>query len=67
VLQILTATAAGMVPSGTMRGKTSLERAGAVEIEACRVEPDPHGVEDRLVLRLQAAGETLIAFAVTQS
>lgn len=38
--------------------------AGADEVEACRVEPDPHGVEDRMVLRLQAAGETLIAFAV---
>jgi len=38
--------------------------AGAAEIEACRVEPDPHGVEDRAVLRLRAAGETLIACAV---
>lgn len=38
--------------------------ASVAEIEACRVEPDPHGVEDRLVLRLHAAEETLIAFAV---
>jgi Fe-S-cluster containining protein len=34
------------------------------EIEACRVEPDPHGVEDRLVRRFGAEDETLIAFAV---
>jgi len=34
------------------------------EIEACRVEPDPHGVEDRMVRRFRAADETLIAFAV---
>lgn len=34
------------------------------EVEACRVEPDPHGVEDRLVRRFQADEETLIAFAV---
>jgi Fe-S-cluster containining protein len=39
--------------------------AGADEIAACRVEPDPHGVEDRLVLRFQAEDETLIAFAVS--
>lgn len=31
------------------------------EIEACRVDPDPHGVEDRLVRRFQAEEETLIA------
>ena len=34
------------------------------EIEACRVEPDPHGVEDRMVRRFEAEEETLIAFAV---
>ncbi len=37
------------------------------EIEACRVEPDPHGVEDRMIRRFRrfrAADETLIAFAV---
>jgi len=34
------------------------------EIEACRAEPDPHGVEDRLVRRFQAAGETLIAWVL---
>ena len=34
------------------------------EIEACRVEPDPHGVEDRMVRRFDADEETLIAFAV---
>jgi len=39
--------------------------AGPDEIEACRVEPDPHGVEDRLVRRFQAEDETLIAFAVS--
>jgi hypothetical protein len=35
------------------------------EIEACRVEPDLHGVEDRLVRRFGAEDETLIAFAVS--
>jgi Fe-S-cluster containining protein len=34
------------------------------EVEACRVEPDPHGLEDRLVRRVQAEEETLIAFAL---
>jgi Fe-S-cluster containining protein len=34
------------------------------EVEACRVEPDPDGVEDRLVRRLPADEETLIAFAL---
>lgn len=34
------------------------------EIDACRVEPDPHGVEDRLVDRFHAGDETLIAFAL---
>lgn len=38
--------------------------SSAEEIEACRVEPDPHGVEDRMVLRFQAGEETLIAFAL---
>jgi Fe-S-cluster containining protein len=32
-------------------------------VEACRVEPDPHGLEDRLLARL-GDEETLIAFAV---
>ena len=32
-------------------------------VEACRVEPDPHGLEDRLIARLSGE-ETLIAFAV---
>jgi Fe-S-cluster containining protein len=34
------------------------------EIEACRVELDPDGVEDRMVRRFAAEDETLIAFAV---
>lgn len=34
------------------------------EIDACRVEPDPHGVEDRLVHQFDAGDETLIAFAL---
>lgn len=38
--------------------------ASQEEIDACRVEPDPHGVEDRLVDRFDARDETLIAFAV---
>jgi Fe-S-cluster containining protein len=38
--------------------------AAADEIETCRVAPDPHGVEDRMVWRFQAEGETLIAFAL---
>ena len=33
-------------------------------VEACRVEPDPHGVEDRLLSRLGEDRETLIAFAL---
>jgi Fe-S-cluster containining protein len=32
-------------------------------VESCRVEPDPHGLEDRLLARL-GDEETLIAFAV---
>jgi Fe-S-cluster containining protein len=35
------------------------------EIEACRVEPDPHGLEDRMVDRFHASAETLIAFALS--
>jgi len=34
------------------------------EVEACRVEPDPAGIEDRLVGRLQAEEETLIALVL---
>ena len=34
------------------------------EIDACRVEPDPHGIEDRLIDRFHAGDETLIAFAI---
>ena len=34
-------------------------------VEACRVEPDPHGLEDRLIARL-GGDETLIAFAVVE-
>ena len=33
-------------------------------VEACRVEPDPDGLEDRLLDRLGEEEETLIAFAV---
>ena len=40
--------------------------SSAEEIEACRVEPDPHGIEDRAILRFQAGEETLIAFVVTE-
>lgn len=38
--------------------------ASPEEIDACRVEPDPHGVEDRLVARFDAGEETLIAFVL---
>lgn len=34
------------------------------EVEASRVEPDPHGIEDRLVRRFEAEEETLIAFVM---
>ncbi len=37
--------------------------AAAGEVEACRVEPDPHGLEDRLLAPL-GEEETLIAFAL---
>ena len=33
-------------------------------VEACRVEPDPHGIEDRILSRLGEDVETLIAFAL---
>ncbi|HYG62119.1 MAG TPA: YkgJ family cysteine cluster protein [Thermoanaerobaculia bacterium] len=33
-------------------------------IESCRAEPDPHGLEDRLVARLGQDEETLIAFVL---
>jgi Fe-S-cluster containining protein len=33
-------------------------------VESCRVEPDPHGIEDRLLSRLGDDSETLIAFAL---
>lgn len=33
-------------------------------VEGCRVEPDPHGIEDRLLSRLGEDGETLVAFAL---
>jgi len=32
-------------------------------VDACRVEPDPHGLEDRILARL-GDEETLIAFAI---
>lgn len=38
--------------------------ASPAEAAACRVEPDPHGVEDRLVRRFGAEEETLIAFVL---
>jgi Fe-S-cluster containining protein len=34
------------------------------EVEACRAEPDPHGLEDRLVARFDDDSETLIAFVL---
>lgn len=34
------------------------------EIEACRAEPDPHGLEDRIVDRFTDGSETLIAFVL---
>lgn len=37
--------------------------ASGETVEACRVEPDPHGVEDRIVDRL-GEEETLIAFVL---
>lgn len=40
--------------------------ADAEAIESCRVEPDPHGVEDRIVGRL-GEEETLIALVLTGS
>lgn len=36
------------------------------EIEACRAEPDPHGLEDRLLGRLGDAPETLVAFILAE-
>ena len=36
------------------------------EVESCRVDPDPHGVEDRLVRRFDAGEETLIAFVLAK-
>ncbi len=36
-------------------------------VEACRVEPDPHGVEDRLLSQLGEDGEILISFALVLS
>jgi Fe-S-cluster containining protein len=38
--------------------------AGPGEVDACRLEPDPDGVEDRLVRRFNAEEETLIAFVL---
>jgi hypothetical protein len=43
--------------------------AGQAEVERCRVEIDPDGIEDRLLRRLHrvgepAAAETLVAFAI---
>jgi Fe-S-cluster containining protein len=38
--------------------------ASAGTIDSCRVEPDPHGVEDRMVRRFGAEGETLVAFVL---
>lgn len=38
--------------------------ASQEEIDACRVEPDPDGVEDRLVRRFHLEAETLIGFAL---
>jgi Fe-S-cluster containining protein len=35
-------------------------------VEACRVEPDPHGIENRILSRL-GDGETLVAFALVPS
>lgn len=34
-------------------------------IESCRVEPDPHGIEDRILSRLGDDAETLIVFALS--
>lgn len=43
--------------------------AAAETVEACRVEPDPHGLEDRILARLGSPGqeETLVAFALARS
>jgi Fe-S-cluster containining protein len=40
------------------------QNASPETVEACRVEPDPHGIEDRLLSRLGEDGETLIVFAL---
>ena len=40
-----------------------VQGASEETVEACRVEPDPHGLEDRLLARL-GGEETLIAFAL---
>ena len=39
----------------------------AAEIEACRAEPDPHGLEDRVVARLGDDEETLVAFVLAST
>ncbi len=41
--------------------------ASGSEIDACRVEPDPDGVEDRLVRRFKLEDETLIAFVLART
>lgn len=40
--------------------------AAPEEVERCRVEPDPDGLEDRLVARLGEDRETLIAFVLAE-
>lgn len=40
--------------------------ASAEDIEACRVEPDPEGLEERLIDRFDAEHETLIALVLSR-
>jgi Fe-S-cluster containining protein len=40
--------------------------ASPEEIEACRVEPDPEGIEERLIDRFDAEHETLIALVLSR-
>lgn len=40
--------------------------ASPEDIESCRVEPDPEGLEDRLITRFEADQETLIALVLAR-
>lgn len=51
-------------PSDLPPCRLCFQGASDETIEACRVEPDPHGVEDRIVARL-GEEETLVAFSIS--